>query len=101
MKRLLHLAVFILALGLIPGVGGMEFLPPAYAAGCVARENLEEKAGLFIIRCRRASINREFPSELLKETLGTIQRGNSAVTRRPGNSSTTAGSPSSLRAVGP
>ncbi len=82
MKRLLHLAVFILAFGLTPWVGGMEFLPPAYAAGCVARENLEEKAGLFIIRCRRASINREFPSELLKETLGTIQKGDSAAYKK-------------------
>lgn len=82
MKRTLHLAVFILALGLTPVLGSVELTPRAYAAGCVARENLEEKAGLFIIRCRRASIHREFPGELLKETLGTIQKGSSATSKK-------------------
>ncbi len=37
MKRTLHLAVFILALGLTPVLGSVELTPRAYAAGCVAK----------------------------------------------------------------
>jgi hypothetical protein len=82
MKKVLHVVAFSWALGLIPVVNGFEFIPAAYAAGCTAKENLNEKAGLFIIRCRRASIYREFPSELLNATLGTIKQGGSATHKK-------------------
>ncbi|HEX2087223.1 MAG TPA: hypothetical protein VHF89_16190 [Solirubrobacteraceae bacterium] len=51
-------------------------------ASCVANENLGERADPFISRCRKASIRREFPSELLQETLGAIKRGSSAAHKK-------------------
>jgi hypothetical protein len=47
-------------------------------ASCVANECLTERADPFISRCRKASIRREFPSELLQETLGAIKNGTTA-----------------------
>ena len=52
------------------------------AGNCVANDNLGETADSFISRCRLASIRREFPAELLGETLGTIKRGKSAKHRK-------------------
>ncbi|MFP2910158.1 hypothetical protein ACLESD_35000 [Pyxidicoccus sp. 3LFB2] len=82
MKQVLLVVACVLAFGAAPTLEGWDFVPPAYASSCVAREDLSEKAGLFIIRCRRASINREFPSELLGKTLGIIQQGESATYRK-------------------
>jgi hypothetical protein len=42
------------------------------------RTNLKEKARSFISRCRKGSINREYPGELLDKTLDEIKRGSSA-----------------------
>lgn len=50
----------------------------AFAADCVAKNNLSEKADPYISRCRKASIRKEFPSEHLNDTLGDIQKGKSA-----------------------
>lgn len=82
MMQVLRVVAFILAFTAAPTPGDLEFVPAAHASSCVARENLSEKAGLFIIRCRRASINREFPSELLGRTLGDIQKGESATYKK-------------------
>lgn len=49
---------------------------------CVARNNLDEVAQSFIGRCCKGTINSEFPGELLRETLKTIQRGNSATYKK-------------------
>jgi hypothetical protein len=49
---------------------------------CVANENLSEIADAFISRCCKASIRREFPSELLSETLSAIKKGSSAVHKK-------------------
>jgi hypothetical protein len=48
------------------------------AENCEANDNLTEIANSFISRCRKASIRREFPGELLNETLGAIKKGKSA-----------------------
>ncbi len=82
MRQILLVVACILAFAATPTQGSWEFIPSAHAASCVARENLSEKAGLFIIRCRRASINREFPRELLGMTLGLIQQGESATHKK-------------------
>jgi hypothetical protein len=55
----------------------------ALASGnCEANDNLGETADSFISRCRLASIRREFPSEFLNETLGTIKKGKTAKHRK-------------------
>ena len=82
MKQVLRVVAFILAFGAAPTLEDLTLIPIAHASSCVARESLSEKAGLFIIRCRRASINREFPSELLGKTLGDIQKGESATYKK-------------------
>lgn len=48
------------------------------AGSCIANDNLGEIADGFIGRCRQASIRREFPGEMLNETLGNIKRGTTA-----------------------
>ena len=48
------------------------------AGSCVANDNLGEMADSFIGRCCQASIRREFPGEMLNETLGNIKRGTTA-----------------------
>ena len=82
MRQFVRIVAFVLVFGAAASLRGVELIPLAHASSCVARENLSEKAGLFIIRCRRASINREFPGELLGTTLGDIQKGESATYRK-------------------
>ncbi|NOS89953.1 MAG: hypothetical protein HOP34_15700 [Methylococcaceae bacterium] len=45
---------------------------------CVANENLGEIADNFISRCCKGDMRREFPGELLAETLGSIKKGKTA-----------------------
>jgi hypothetical protein len=45
---------------------------------CVANNNLTETAQTYIGRCRRGGINKEFPGELLNETLKNIKAGSAA-----------------------
>lgn len=49
---------------------------------CKAKDNLSDIANSFISRCRKASIRVEFPSELLGETLGNINKGKQANYKR-------------------
>lgn len=56
--------------------------PPQCEPSCQARDNLQEVADSFIIRCRKASIRREFPGQLYSNTLGEILRGRSADERK-------------------
>lgn len=82
MKTLLSSLALVLSLVVIPGVGSLEFVPLAYASNCVAKESLSEKAQSFIARCRKGSINREFPSEMLDKTLGEIKKGSSSTHKK-------------------
>jgi len=52
------------------------------ASDCEANHNLGDVADNFISRCRRASIRREFPSQLLSLTLREIKGGKSATYHR-------------------
>ncbi|QIS09041.1 hypothetical protein [Nocardia arthritidis] len=49
-----------------------------YGGNCTAGDNLGDKADSFISRCRKGSIRREFPGQLLQATLGEIKKGTSA-----------------------
>jgi hypothetical protein len=44
-------------------------------ASCRPDDNLNDLAGRFISRCRKASIRRVFPAQHLGETLGQIKNG--------------------------
>jgi hypothetical protein len=59
--------------------GGMA---PGPARTCEAHDNLDEIADSFISRCCKASIRREFPGELLNETLGNIKAGKTAAHKK-------------------
>ncbi|MEV0711600.1 hypothetical protein [Nocardia aurea] len=48
------------------------------AGNCSRDDNLGETAQSFISRCRKGSINREFPGQLLQTSLKDIKSGNSA-----------------------
>jgi len=48
------------------------------ARDCNARNNLDEVAAKFISRCRKGSINREFPDSHRPRTLGQIMSGQTA-----------------------
>ncbi|MGH3568945.1 MAG: hypothetical protein ACRDRH_23550 [Pseudonocardia sp.] len=50
----------------------------AAARDCNARNNLDEVAAKFISRCRKGSINREFPDSHRPRTLGQIMSGQTA-----------------------
>lgn len=82
MKKLLHVIAAALALCVTPVEHGLDFISPASAASCAANENLGEQASSFIGRCRKGSIHREFPRELLAESLGTIKKGDSAIHKK-------------------
>jgi hypothetical protein len=53
-------------------------LTAAVSRDCNARNNLDEVAAKFISRCRKGSINREFPTSHRSRNLGEIMRGNTA-----------------------
>lgn len=78
MKKLLCLCMFALSLGAIPAAGSMDIVPIAHVSNCVAKDNLGEKVRSFISRCRKASINREFPSEMLDKSLEEMKKGSSS-----------------------
>lgn len=82
MRTLLSFIVAAVAFCITPAGQDLDFIPSAYAANCVAKENLEEKAFSFISRCRKGSIQREFPGELKEESLGTIKNGSSAIHKK-------------------
>ena len=64
-------------------VAGFITLAPTFGgADCVAGNNLGETARSFISRCRKGSINREFPSELLDWTLEQIRNCTTAACRK-------------------
>ncbi|MEU0872363.1 hypothetical protein [Nocardia brasiliensis] len=48
------------------------------AGSCVASENLQAIADNFIASCRKGSIRREFPGQMLNLSLKDIKSGNSA-----------------------
>ncbi len=53
--------------------------PLACSTGnCNANDNLEESADSFVSRCRKGGIRREFPGELLEQTLGFIKKCSTA-----------------------
>lgn len=54
----------------------------ATVASCSASENLEETATSFIGRCCKASIRREFPSELLSNKRADIKSGTTATYKK-------------------
>lgn len=56
--------------------------PENSLTNCEANDNLNDIADDFISRCRKASIRREYPTELLYETLKDIKRGNGANYKR-------------------
>lgn len=60
----------------LDGPGSLE------SESCNARENLDDLAVSFIGRCCKASIYREFPSELLFTKIAEIQRGSTAVHKK-------------------
>lgn len=74
MKRFIRLLVFAVSLCLFSVAIHLP-KPVAYASDCVANNNLNEIADKFISRCRKASIRREFPRELLNVTLREIKAG--------------------------
>ncbi len=78
---LISIAFFGL-LGDIASAGPVPTGEQGQLASCNARENLEEIAVSFISRCCKASIYREFPSELLFTTLGDIHRGSTAAHKK-------------------
>lgn len=82
MRKLLYFAVAAVALCVTPLESGLDFIPSASAASCVASDNLDEKALSFIGRCRKGSIHREFPNELSAESLGAIKNGASATHKK-------------------
>jgi hypothetical protein len=57
-----------------PGMAPLE--------NCEANANLGEVADSFISRCRKASIRREFPGEMLDRTLGEIKKGKTAAHKK-------------------
>jgi hypothetical protein len=81
-KRLLCSLVLALSLGIIPTAGTLDVMALAYAGNCVAKDNLRDKAQSFISRCRKGSINREFPREMLDKTLGEIKKGRSSTHKK-------------------
>jgi hypothetical protein len=52
------------------------------SVSCQANENLWEMADFFISRCRKSSVRREFPSQLLYESLRQIKNGSTASHRK-------------------
>lgn len=46
--------------------------------GCTANDNLNITCKVFISRCRKGSINREFPSEFLDDKMSVVKKGSSA-----------------------
>ncbi|PTL83338.1 hypothetical protein [Vitiosangium sp. GDMCC 1.1324] len=82
MKRFLHVIAAALSLCVTSAEHGLQLIPSASAAGCAANENLVEPAISFIGRCRKGSITREFPRELLAVPLGVIKHGESAVHKK-------------------
>ncbi|MGH3568947.1 MAG: hypothetical protein ACRDRH_23560 [Pseudonocardia sp.] len=53
-------------------------VPTAAGRDCIGRNNLDEVAAKFISRCKKGSINREFPDSHRPRTLGQIMGGRSA-----------------------
>ncbi|MEV4124668.1 hypothetical protein [Nocardia sp. NPDC049707] len=49
---------------------------------CAASDSLGDIADAFISKCRKGSIRREFPGELLQSSLGDIKNGGSAVHKK-------------------
>jgi hypothetical protein len=82
MKRLLQFVAMALAFCITPTEEGLSPLPSVHAANCTANENLGELAGSFISRCRKASIHREFPRELLLSPLGLIKSGGATIHKK-------------------
>ena len=84
MKMLLRLALVLCLFGGIGySVGGDSLLlSSAYAADCVANNNLSETAQSYIGRCRKGSINSVFSGEMYSKTLGEIKSGSSAVHKK-------------------
>ena len=82
--RSLCVALAVLALSIFSQFfGGPSLINPVCAqAGCVAKDNLRENAQSFIGRCRRGSINNEFPSEMYTKTVGAIKNGSTAAHRK-------------------
>jgi hypothetical protein len=77
----------IFVLYLVTGIGysvssDSLLLSNVYAADCVANNNLSETAQSYIGRCRKGSINSEFPGEMYSKTLGGIKSGSSAIHKK-------------------
>ena len=72
------LSTFAIGFSLAFSVGIIGDVPEAQGANCTAKDNLSEVARKYIGRCRKGSINREFPGELLDETLGQLRKGRDA-----------------------
>lgn len=77
------LSKLLLVFSLSVGIGyaiqdNHPLISEARAADCVANNNLSEKAQSYIGRCRKGSINSEFPSEMYSETLNVIKNGSTA-----------------------
>lgn len=87
MKKLLFASV-VLTVGLIvlsftysDAVGEPVETPISYQ-GCNASDNLNITCEVFISRCRKGSINREFPSEFLDEKISVVKNGSSAAHKK-------------------
>ena len=82
--KILKLALILCFVGGIDYKVGNDslFLSNAYAADCVATNNLSETAQSYINRCRKGSINSEFPGEMYSKTLKEIKSGTSAVHKK-------------------
>jgi hypothetical protein len=74
--------VFSTALQFLSPTAAWSSPPELVSQSCNARDNLDDLAVTFISRCCKASIYREFPSELLFKTLGEIQRGSTAAHKK-------------------
>ncbi|WP_428261773.1 hypothetical protein [Haliangium sp.] len=73
--QLMYAFVLALGLGALSAPRTLAEVSRVQVGNCVANKNLAEEADSFISRCRKASIRREFPGELLTSTLGEIKRG--------------------------
>lgn len=55
---------------------------PIFYQDCDASNNLNITCKVFISRCRRGSINREFPSEFFDEKVGVVKNGKTAAHKK-------------------
>lgn len=73
--------LFVFALFLSSGFltnGDISIISEARAADCVANNNLSENAQTYIGRCRKGTINSEFPGGMYSLTLNAIKSGSTA-----------------------